>query len=143
MSQNVPLSKQTLTRLPKIKYGLIHRLNRTTIGEMCKVSEKTIDRDISRWVLTDDFIQWLRKLWLEYEQKVDDPELVFKELSRMMAKTITQRIETKAEHKIVEEKRTIEIKALLADYDAVFERVAQRTLQENSAGERVAPPPET
>lgn len=132
MSQNVALSKQTQIRLPTIKYGKIHKQSHEQIAAACKVTRRTIDRDVAAWVRTEDFYQWLGELWLHYETKIDNDELVFKELSKIVARKIPQRFESKDELKIVEEKRTVEIKALLADYDSVFERMAQRDLQKNN-----------
>jgi hypothetical protein len=141
MSKNVHLTTQTNIRLPKIKYGLMHKQTREQIGTLCNVTEKTIRRDIQAWIKTEDFYQWLHELWLHLYGKIDNVELVFKEVTRLLGKGMTQKVETKL-HKI-DEKRTVEIKALLKDYDAVFERVAQDAIRKNSVRKQVATPPET
>jgi len=115
------LSKQTLTRLPKIKAGLVKRLNREQIGAQCRVTEKTIDRDIRKWVTTDDFERWLKELWLAEYYKIDDVE-VFRAVTKLLAKMITQKIEAKAE---ITERLEASIRLeVTEDEDSILNRAA-------------------
>jgi hypothetical protein len=83
------LSTQTQIRLPTIKQGLLEKQTQTTIANQCKVTRKTIVRDIKAWVKTPDFFTWLRIVWLDKYKKVPD-ELAFKEITKLLAKTIPQ-----------------------------------------------------
>ena len=55
---------QTRKRLPNIKAGLLKGLNYTQIGEKCGVQEKTIDRDIAKWLESGDFETWIKAEWM-------------------------------------------------------------------------------
>ena len=98
------LSAQTQQRLPKIKIGLLSRQTREQIGQDCRVTERTIRRDLKAWVKTPDYDEWLEILWLTVLQEVypDNKLEVFKEVSRLKAKRITQRIESKHVEEITE-----------------------------------------
>lgn len=99
------LSKQTIIRLPKIKSGLLQRWNRERIGESCHVTEKTIDRDIQAWVKTEDFIEWIRDLWVSLYQKVPE-EVAFKEASRLFMKSMVVKAEI---HKEITERKEVKV----------------------------------
>jgi len=90
------LSNATQIRLPAIKRGLLEKKTQAEIAVTCNVSDKTIFRDIHKWVKTEDFIEWLRTLWLDLYRKVDD-ELAFKEATRLFMKSITVKQEIKEE----------------------------------------------
>ena len=93
------LSRQTLKRLPIIKAGLLKGLNYTQIGQQCGVTEKTIDRDIKAWVQSGDFERWLREEWLRLHAIIinQNPEEAYKQLSKLLGKTLVRRIEAKTE----------------------------------------------
>lgn len=113
------LSKQTLTRLPKIKSGLLQKMTREQIGLQCHVTEKTIDRDVKAWVRTPDFEQWLKELWLEEYSKIDDVE-VFRAVTKLLGKMVTQKIEATTTTTI-DERVTINV---TEDEDSILNRAA-------------------
>lgn len=98
MSQNV-LSKQTLARLPHIKNGLIKGSTHDTIGKHCGVTEKTIDRDIDSWVKSGFFETWIKTEFLRLHPVMCKayPELVYRELARLMGKMAVHRQEINVE----------------------------------------------
>jgi len=121
MSENVCLSKSTEIRLPTIKQGLLQKWTRKQIGEACNVSEKTIQRDIGEWVQTDDFVRWLRELWLDYQQKLEDDDLVFRELTKLFIKSMVETV--KADVSVdadVNVSRKDDIDALLGKFKVLF-----------------------
>jgi len=95
------LPQQTQIRLPKIKIGLLERKTREEIGNLCHVSEKTIRRDIQSWTKTDDFLLWIREVWLDKYQKVDDVE-AFRQATKILIRTIPQQAEIKSLEEIRE-----------------------------------------
>jgi hypothetical protein len=94
MIQNLDLPPATLSRLGKIKDGLIHKVSHEQIAEQCGVTRITIERDLSKWYRTPDFYNWLHSLWTYLYRKIDNDELVFKEVTRLLGKGATQRIES-------------------------------------------------
>jgi hypothetical protein len=73
---------------------------RVQIGEACGVSEKTIDRDIGAWVQSGLFDQWLKEEFVRLHPIMVKtyPELVYKELARLMGKMFTRKIEVKEDY---------------------------------------------
>jgi len=98
------LPRQVQIRLPTIKIGLLERKTRAEIGQDCHVSEKTIRRDIETWTKTSDFLNWIRQVWLDKYQKVDDVE-VFRQATKILIRTIPQ----EAEFRDVKEIREIKL----------------------------------
>ena len=98
MTQNVPktsLSVHTLKRLPQIQQGLMEGLSREQIGETCKVTEKTIDRDMNAWVQSGFFEIWLKTEFVQlyYHEKTANTTEAFKEISRIVGRMVTQKHE--------------------------------------------------
>lgn len=95
MSQNVPLSKRTILRLPKIKQGLRDGLNYNQIGASCGVTEKTIDRDMNAWVASGLFEKWLITEFVQIHYHMKDANIskVYDNLSRIVARMVTQKKE--------------------------------------------------
>jgi len=95
------LSTSTLERLPKIQKGLITGLNREEIGKQCNVTEKTIDRDITRWVDSGLFEVWLKEEWMRHHIKVSKkhPIEAYRQLTKLLGQTLTHRMELKEEIK--------------------------------------------
>lgn len=93
------LTPQTLKRLPHIKEGLLKGNNYTTIGQKCGVTERTIDRDIKSWLQSGDFEDWIKTMWIELHGKItaEDPTEAYRQVSKLMAKMITQKQEIKAD----------------------------------------------
>ena len=95
MVGNMSLTPQTLRRLSQIKKGLLLNHNRETIGKSCGVTEKTIDRDIKAWTESGDFETWVKEEWLRLHPQIVEkyPTLAYKELSRIVGKMVTKRLE--------------------------------------------------
>ena len=104
MSQNVPLTPQTIIRLPKIQQGLRDGLNHTQIGENCGVTEKTIDRDMQSWVKSGLFETWLKTEFVQlyYHEKIANPAEAFKEISRIVGRMVTQKKEISVDETVTE-----------------------------------------
>lgn len=94
------LSTKTLHRLPTIKQGIMEGLNRTKIGEKCGVTEKTIDRDVRAWVDSGLFEVWLKEEFLRLHSLISKtyPELAYKEVSRIIGRMVTRKVEAKTEY---------------------------------------------
>ena len=95
------LSTHTLKRLSTIKTGLREGLTRPVLGKRCGVTEKTIDRDIKAWVNSGLFETWIREEFLDLHNYVRDADPVeaYRQVSKLVAKMITQKIEAKTEHR--------------------------------------------
>ena len=89
------LSTQTLKRLPAIKEGLLKGLNYTQIGGKCGVTEKTIDRDIGKWVESGEFETWIKTEFLRLHTIMihEYPLEAYKQISKIMAKMVTRKAE--------------------------------------------------
>lgn len=89
------LSIQTQRRLPKIKTGLLKGLNYTKIGTSCGVTERTIDRDVKAWVESGEFETWVKQEWVRLHGLIVKayPEIAYKELSRILGRMVTRKIE--------------------------------------------------
>lgn len=103
------LSTQTQHRLPQIKEGLLSGKNYTEIGLICGVTERTIDRDVKAWVESRQFETWIKEEWLRLHTIILDkyPVEAYREVSRLLGKTLTQRIEAREQ---VEIKQAIIVK---------------------------------
>lgn len=120
------------TRLPKIKLGLLQRKTREEIGLMCHVTERTIRRDIQQWVVTEDFFNWIREVWLDKYRTVDDIE-AFRQATKIIIKTMIAKAEMKAE---IHEKKevTINLKVFSDDDKSILDKAAA-ILNRKSKGE--------
>jgi len=121
------LSTQTLKRLPKIKHGLIKGLNRVQIGDKCGVTEKTIDRDMQSWVQSGLFEIWIKEEFVRLHPKALKKDLmeVYKEICKLVGKTIIRKAEIKKEIKT--ERRT-DIHILMERYEGIVKRAASRNM---------------
>ena len=101
------LSTQTLKRLPAIKEGLLKGLNYTQIGGKCGVTEKTIDRDIGKWVESGQFETWIKQEFLRLHTIMihEYPLEAYRQISKILGRMVTR----KAEVKTVEEIREIKL----------------------------------
>ena len=130
------LSTKTLKRLSTIKTGLIAGLNCEQIGVKCGVTEKTIDRDIVRWVDSGLFEIWLKEEFLRLHTNIihDHPVEAYRQVSKLVGKMLTHKVETKSEH--VERKEIdVNITTLLAKYEATVERATNRIITKNNPRE--------
>ena len=95
---------QTRKRLPNIKAGLLKGLNYTQIGEKCGVQEKTIDRDIAKWLESGDFETWIKAEWVRLHNIIihEDPTEAYKQVSKILGRMVTRRVESKHTEEIRE-----------------------------------------
>lgn len=96
------LSRQTRIRLPRIKKGLIDGLTLGQIADICRVTEKTIDRDKQAWIKSGEFENWLREEWIRYHLIVGkkDPVEVYRQLTKLVGRQIAQRIAVEAKEEV-------------------------------------------
>ena len=102
------LSQQTQRRLPTIKQGLITGLDYDQIAEKCGRTRRTIDRDISSWLESGEFETWIKEEWVRLHQQIihDDPTEAYRQVSKLVARMLTRRIESKYIEEIREIKLT-------------------------------------
>ncbi len=86
-------------RLEVIKRELPRGSTQSEIAELCGVCRETINRDIRAWELSDGFGEWARREFRElyYDLKDEDKPLTFRELGKLVARSMTQRTESKVE----------------------------------------------
>ncbi len=98
------LSVHTLKRLPQIQQGLREGLNREQIGANCKVTEKTIDRDMNDWVQSGLFEIWIKTEFVQlyYHAKESNTMETFKEIGRIVGRMVTQKRELQIDESVTE-----------------------------------------
>ena len=86
-------------RLEIIKRELPRGTNQEDIAKLCGCVRETISRDIRAWELSGGFEAWLRSEWRELfdDLRDEDTPLVFREVSKLVARTMTQRTEARVE----------------------------------------------
>jgi len=86
-------------RVEIIKVGILEGWTQEEIAEKCGVCRETINRDIRKWKLTGGLEDFIRSKWLEKLEIIEDEDipLTFKELSKLVARSMTQRTEAKIE----------------------------------------------
>ena len=86
-------------RLEIIKRELPRGTNQDEIAEMCGVCRATINRDIKAWELGGGFEDWLRREFKTLSEELieQDKPLVYREISKLAARTMTTRTEAKVE----------------------------------------------
>ena len=96
--QEIPSLKPD-QRLEIIKRELPRDTNQDEIAKMCGVCRETINRDIRAWELTGGFDDWIRREFKDLFISIskDDEPLAFREVSKLTARTMTQRTESKVE----------------------------------------------
>jgi len=99
MSQNNNPKQIPAARLEIIKRGLLEGLTQEEIAEEAGVCRKTINRDIRRWELTGGFEDWLRREFKDLSAELieSDKPLVYREISKLAARTMVQKSEAKVE----------------------------------------------
>ena len=102
------LSTQTQKRLPKIKAGLLKGLNYSQIGSQCGVTEKTIDRDIYKWLNTGDFETWLKEEWVRLHNMIihENPTEAYRQVTKILGRMVTRKVEAHSIEEIREIKLT-------------------------------------
>lgn len=96
------LSKQTLHRLPKIKAGLLEGFTYTEIGKSCGVTKRTIDRDMQAFATSGLLEAWVKTEWARMYGIIQQKEPVeaFRNLTKLLGKMVTRKIEAHSEEKI-------------------------------------------
>ena len=86
-------------RLEIIKRELPRGTNQDEIATMCGVCRATINRDIRAWELGGGFEDWLRREFKSLSEELieQDKPLVYREISKLTARTMTTRTESKVE----------------------------------------------
>lgn len=93
------LPTQTMKRLPQIKSGLLQGLTTEQIADICKVTEKTIDRDLAIFRQSGQFDLWLREEWMRLHCIImqKDPTEAYRQLTKLLGKTLVARFEQKVD----------------------------------------------
>ncbi len=131
------LSRQTLKRLPTIKESIRKGLNRTQIGAKCGVTEKTIDRDMTKWIDSGLFEIWIKEEFLDLHHyaRDNDPMEAYREIARMVGKMLTRKIEAHTVEELKVEEKHVAIVANLAQYDRAIEEELKRISKSHSTAE--------
>ena len=86
-----------MLRIPKIKQGLRDGLSYDQIAASCNLkSSQTIDRDMRVWVESGLFDTWLKTEFVSLysHMKLSDPKEAFREVSKLVGKMITRKVES-------------------------------------------------
>jgi len=136
------LSRQTQVRLPKIQKALFQEKTMQEIAEICKVSDKTIDRDMKAWVDSGEFELWLKEEWLRVyiDIKKIKPIIAFEALNNLVGKMLTRKIERKEQIEL-SQKVEVNVTSNLQQYESLITEELNRTLQTDSARKQVDPAP--
>ena len=104
------LCTPTRERLPTIKQGLLTGLSYDQIADKLGVGHRTIDRDIKRWLESGDFELWIKEEWIRLHNIIihDNPEEAYRNITKLVAKMLTQKLEKKVE--ITEKKIDVDIR---------------------------------
>ena len=97
MSKNPKLPPDK--RIEIIKRELPRGTTQNEIAVLCGVCRDTISRDIKAWELTGGWDDWIRREFtglFDGISETDEP-LAFREMSKLAARTMTQRTESKVE----------------------------------------------
>jgi len=128
------LSQHTLKRLSTIQQGLREGLSREQIGANCKVTEKTIDRDMQEWVQSGLFEVWLKTEFVTLHSYAvgANPLEAYKEVAKIVARMVTQKRELKEE---ITETKTVNYNVNYSEEDklAVLDAYRRITNKENSS----------
>ena len=96
--QEIPSLKPD-QRLEIIKRELPRGTNQDEIADLCGVCRETINRDIKAWELSGGWDDWIRREFKGLFTNITetDEPLAFREMSKLAARTMTQRTEAKVE----------------------------------------------
>ena len=66
------------------------------IAKECGVKRQTIERDKREWRQSGDFEDWIKEEWLRLHLLIQqkDPVIAYREITRLLGKTLTQKVET-------------------------------------------------
>lgn len=82
-------------RLEKIKELLPENTSWKDIAAACHCHRFTVYKDFKKWRLTEDFKNWIAEQYMRLYGTVskEDPVAAFREISRLLAKTMTEKRE--------------------------------------------------
>lgn len=82
-------------RLEIIRDAMRKGKTQAEMARLCKVTERTIIRDLRAWRESGGFEEWLEAEFMELHQqvKVMDPKVAYREISTLKGKTIKQKLE--------------------------------------------------
>ena len=129
------LPQQTLQRLPKIKAALLEGKHINEIAIICKVTEKTVDRDLQKFRASPLFEEWLREEWqrLHYIIINENPVEAYRQLTRLLGQTFTRKIEAKTETTIESKQEvTFNFDELNEDEREFCRNLARRYIKRNN-----------
>ena len=127
--------QQTLQRLPKIKAGLLEGKQIDEIAVLCKVTEKTVDRDLQKFRASPLFEEWLREEWqrVHYIIIKEHPVEAYRQLTRLLGQTFTRRIEAKTETTTeLKQEVTFKFDELNEDERELCRKIARRYIKRNN-----------
>lgn len=142
-SQNITFNASEKADIEAIKVLLTQHKTQAEIAAKLNCVRETVSRKIAKWMLTDDFSEWLNTVWLEqYNTLSDDSGTkveAFKQLTRLLCAKATRKIEAKSEHL---EKVTVDVnetRALLQRYEVIIRAagVKDSPVQQDSGKEQV------
>lgn len=94
------LPNRTRKRLPKIIAGLLAGKTHDEIAKDCSLkNRKTIQRDIELWAQSGGLEKWLQQEWMKIHGKIadEDPKEAYRQLTKLLSKTLTQRVKAEVE----------------------------------------------
>lgn len=97
---HLQLPLHTRKRLPKIIEGLLNGKSHQQIAEDCGLkNRRTIIRDIELWAQSGGLERWLQQEWLKLHGKItsEDPKEAYRQMSKLLSKTMTQRVKAEIE----------------------------------------------
>lgn len=98
------LPPNTRKRLPKIIAGLLAGRTHDQVAADCAVkNRKTIERDIELWAQNGGLEKWLQQEWMKIHGKIadQDPIEAYRQLTKLLSKTMTQRVKAELEGGII------------------------------------------
>jgi hypothetical protein len=91
------LPEATQRRLPQIKAGLLEGKTSQEIATICHVRRETIERDKRSWRQSGELEDWVKEeaIRLHYLVVKKHPVDAYREVMRLLGKTLVQRIEAR------------------------------------------------
>jgi len=124
-----------MSRLRTIQDGIFKGLNREQIAQECKVTEKTIDRDMNVWVNSGLFEVWLKKEWVQLHQIIihENPTEAYRNLTKLVSHMLTRKVEMKEEISVREK---VDV-TILAEYVSALDSAINKDIQSLRAQQQV------
>lgn len=133
----IDLNSRDIADAPKILQMLFEGKEHAEIAQELGLHRCSVTEKIHRLMDTKEFQNALSAEWVKrYRQmQVDNPREAFKQLTRLVAQTITRHIESTEDIRITE--RCELVTASIRDYEAATEAELNRVLQANRPREPV------